>query len=317
MMRKITTVLIAVTALTACERVALWTTPAKKASEGQSTAAKQAEQSFWQSLHGGRYQDIPHLEKQFTSAYLANPNDATLAARLGFLHIWKLTERARQTLQSPLITDEARLAKSYFSQAVLMKPDNPIYLGFYADTQLATGQIDKDDREQVRGYFNGKSAIAAWPEFNYFTIGYAMSSLPASDDHFQEGLDWQWATLDRCIKQRISRTNPDYSAFMKLETQSGRMRVCWNSDKAPHNFEGFFMNMGDMLVKAGDWQTGVKIYKNARLSKTYSKWPFKQMLEQRIKQAQENVIYFNQDHATADRAIMFNSGYGCAVCHQK
>ena len=40
---------------------------------------------------------------------------------------------------------------------------------------------------------------------------------------------------------------------MTLETKEGARRACWNSRIAPHNLEGFFLNMGDMLVKSGDW----------------------------------------------------------------
>jgi len=39
---------------------------------------------------------------------------------------------------------------------------------------------------------------------------------------------------------------------MSKKTKEGKKRVCWNSWIAPHNFEGFFLNMGDMLVKSGD-----------------------------------------------------------------
>ncbi|HSW70631.1 MAG TPA: hypothetical protein VLH77_01470, partial [Gammaproteobacteria bacterium] len=123
---------------------------------------------------------------------------------------------------------------------------------------------------------------------------------------------------DRCTNTKINRTNPDYRPFMVLETTQGRQRACWNSWIAPHNFEGFFLNMGDMLVKQGDWQTGIKIYKNARLSRTYSSWPYRDRLEKRIQNAKENVAYFRKENEPSpDRRILFNSGYGCAACHQR
>ena len=52
--------------------------------------------------------------------------------------------------------------------------------------------------------------------------------------------------------------------------------------------------MGDMLVKAGDWQTAQKIYANAKLSREYGSWKFQAILEERIKQAQSNVAIFNE-----------------------
>ena len=34
--------------------------------------------------------------------------------------------------------------------------------------------------------------------------------------------------------------------------------------------------MGDMLVKAGDWQPARRLYQNAKLSVTHSQWPFRE-----------------------------------------
>ena len=107
---------------------------------------------------------------------------------------------------------------------------------------------------------------------------------------------------------------------MHLQTQQGPKRACWNSWIAPHNFEGFFLNMGDMLVKAGDWQTAQRIYSNAKLSSTYAQWPYRRALEERIRDARDNVTAFN---ASADaggsepRRIMIDSVFSCMACHQQ
>ena len=200
-------------------------------------------------------------------AYLQNPNNPNLTAHMGFLHMWKIAERKRLTTNNPLITNEMVLAEHYFKKALKLNPKNPIYQGFLGDAMLAQGQITKNQREEVRGYFQLKKAIAAWPEFNYFTAAYPMSTLPANSKHFKQALEWLWLTLDLCAGEKIDRKNPDFSKYMNQKTDSGSKRACWNSTIAPYNFEGYFMNMGDMLVKAGDWQTGILIYKNAMLSR--------------------------------------------------
>ncbi|WP_238400366.1 hypothetical protein [Legionella bononiensis] len=303
--------------LVGCEQVALMSTPPKQAKASKDKLAIQAKHHFWNSLHHGRYQDIPRVSYLLTAAYLENPDDSQLAAYLGFTHIWKITERSRVHDQSPLITNEIILSKKYFLDALELDPHNPIYQGFYGDTQLIEGQIYQDKQEEVRGYFTLKKAIHEWPQFNYFTAGYPMSSLPADSDHFKEGLTWQWKTLDLCTGTKINRKNPDYQPFMNKEIRTGQQRACWNSTIAPHNFEGFFMNMGDMLIKSGDVETGTIIYKNAKLSKTYSLWPYKEMLEQRILNARENAVNFNKISSPPGKDILFNSGYGCVICHQK
>lgn len=302
--------------LTACEKIALWNTPSKTPRASNSRLAAQADHYFWRTLHQGRYEDIPQADRLLMAAYLENPNDPKIAAHLGFLHIWSITERYRVPYKNPLIPNQIVLSKKYFADAVQLDPQNPIYQGFYGDTMLVEGQIFQDKREQVRGYFVLKDAIHEWPEFNYFTAGYPMSSLPPHSDKFKEGLKWQWKTMDLCAGVKINRQNPDFSPFMRRETLIGKQRACWNSPIAPHNFEGFFMNMGDMLVKSGDSKTAISIYQNAKLSKTYPKWPYKAMLEQRILHAKANESYFNQEGRGPNQKIMFNSGYGCVVCHQ-
>jgi hypothetical protein len=67
----------------------------------------------------------------------------------------------------------------------------------------------------------------------------------------QNAVDHKWQNLDACVEEKVDRHTVQYDKFMAREATAGRKRVCWNSWIAPHNFEGFFLNMGDMLVKAG------------------------------------------------------------------
>lgn len=302
--------------LTACENLALLMTPAKKPIPSHTRLSQQAEQTFWDTLHKGQYEKIPYSQKLLMAAYLENPNDPQLAAHLGFLHIWRITERARLKSNEPDIVNEIILSKKYFGDAMELNPRDARIQGFLGDTMLVEGTIFHDQKEEVRGYFQLKRAIKMWPEFNYFTAGYPMSNLSPQSEHFQEGLAWQWKTMDLCAETKIDPNHPDFSPYMQKETQQGPKRACWNSWIAPHNFEGFFLNMGDMLVKNGDWQTAIKIYNNAKLSKQFTSWPYKNLLNERIQQAKENVSQFQMTNHARNK-ILFNSGYGCVVCHQK
>lgn len=282
----------------------------------QSVQAKHAQQLFWETLHSGHYNDIPKSEYQLMAAFLQNPNDPSLAAHLGFLHIWSITERQRLKDIPPTIVNHIVLSKFYFSNAVELDENDARYLGFYGDATLVEGKIFHNEREQVAGYFTLKRAIQQWPEFNYFTAGYVMSVLPPDSKEYKEGLEWQWKTLDLCADKKIDRQHPDFSPYMKQITHTGPKRACWNSWIVPYNFEGFFMNMGDMLVKTGDWKTALIIYQNAKLDGSYSSWPYRGMLQARINNAKNNVANFQKDYISQDKTIMFNSGYGCVVCHQ-
>jgi len=119
-------------------------------------------------------------------------------------------------------------------------------LGFLGGAMVAEGTVDQNEKLIRRGYYTLRDAIEAWPEFNLFTAGFVMSRTPSGSSQFREAVEWQWRTLDLCAEARIDRKNPDYSKAMALETRQGVKRACWNSWIAPHNFEGFFLNMGDM-----------------------------------------------------------------------
>jgi tetratricopeptide (TPR) repeat protein len=312
----LTVVMIGVAGCALWERVAVMAAPKKEAAASRSEAASKADELFWNTFHKGEYDKIQDALEVLTAAYLRTPNDAKTAAHIAWLHNWRIAERARMDSAPATITDDTILARRYFQEAVKLDPSDARYLGFLAGHTLAEGALHKDERLSREGYFMMLDAIKAWPEFNWFTGGYVMSRLPADSPRFREGLEWQWQTLDKCIEGPLDRTNPDYSRYMGKETTEGRKRVCWNSWIAPHNFEGFFLNMGDMLVKSGDWQTAQQIYANARLSRTYAAWKYQSVLEDRIHRAQANVALLNAESGTPKVRMMINSEFSCMACHQ-
>ncbi len=297
--------------------IAIIAAPSKEAAISRSDAAFKADELFWKTFHGGEYDKIQSTLAVLTAAYLKDPNDAKTAAHIAWLHNWRVAERARIASPAATITDNTFVARRYFEEAVKLDPSDARYLGFLAGHTMAEGSLHKDERLTRKGYFMMLDAINAWPEFNLFTGGYVMSRLPADSPQFREGLEWQWEVLDKCIGEKLDRANPDFAQYLSLETTRGPKRACWNSWIAPHNLEGFFLNMGDMLVKAGDWQTGRKIYANARLLKTYPTWRYHGVVEDRIARAQANVALLNAKEGTTAVRIMIDSEFACMACHQQ
>jgi hypothetical protein len=306
--------------LQGCGYFAEHTAPRKVPTLERTAPAIEADKLFWSTLHSGGYANIQSALEAETAAYLADPADALTAAHVGWLHIWRLSERARLASVPASITDDAVLARRYFEEAVALNPHEARFLGFLASATLADGHINQDESITRRGYFLMRDAIQAWPEFNLFTAGYVMSDLPADSKNFKEALAWQWRDIDVCIGEKLDRKNPQFARYVHLETHEGPKRACWNSWIAPHNFEGFFMNMGDMLVKSGDWQTGARIYAIAKLSTTYAKWPYRDVLEKRITDAPRNGADFRTAASNApvgSPRMMSATEYSCMACHQE
>ena len=305
-----------------CGYVAEHTAPKKQATTQRTAAAVRADEVFWKVFHGGAYDEVPQALDTLAGAYLQDPSDAVTAAHVAWLHMWRFVESSRLEHVGPTITDEALLAQQYFQQAVALNPGEARYLGFLAAATLAAGSINRDERETRRGYYELLDSIDAWPEFNLFTAGYVMSRQPADSARFRQGLEWEWRNADVCAEAKVNRSHPDYAAFMFHATTTGNKRACWNSWIAPHNLEGFFLNMGDMLVASGDWRTAQVIYANARLSPTYSEWMYRDILEQRIVNAQSNVAAFRAplNAAASDRTaphMMIAEDFACMACHRQ
>lgn len=312
--------LLAIAALVGCSYMAVPSGPGTQAIESRTQVSLQADELFWKVLHEGRYEEIPVVLEALNAAYLADPNDAVTAAHIGWMHIWRLAEGSRLDRPSPtMINDSAVLARRYFQKAVELNPHEPRYLGFLGATTMTEGRIHNDPTLARRGYAIKRDAIKAWPEFNLFTAGYGASAHPVESKFFTEALEWQWRTLELCTGSKINRTNPDVGSYAALATSEGPKRVCWNSWIAPHNYEGFFLNMGDMLVKSGDWRTAQKIYAAAKQSPTYAQWKFRDVLEARIANAEANVAVFRTSAKNPDPSqprMMISSSFACIACHQ-
>lgn len=290
----------------------------------RSPAALQADALFWQTFHAGDYAHIQASLEAETGAHLRAPDDGATTAHVAFLHMWRISERGRQARVAPSITDDAVLARSYFERALAQSPHDARLQGFLASAMLAEAGIQHDPLLQQQAMGAMQQAIKAWPAFNLFTAGYVMSSLDASSAGFKQALAWQWDNLDVCTREKVNRRQPDVARLSdrieSIPADARDHRACNDTAIAPHNQEGFFLNMGDMLVKSGDWQTARTIYAAAKLSPGYANWPYRQVLEQRIADAQSNVARFNeasQPGSNPPVRMMLTSTFSCMACHQQ
>lgn len=279
-------------------------------------AAILADTVFWRTFHAGAYDSIPRAMIALKAAYLQRPSDAVTASHIGFLHTWRIAERARLTQQLPSITDDAILGRYYFERANgLATTYDPRIHGFTAVMKIIEGGIHRDSALVAAGRLHGDEAIKRWPEFNLFSVGYALSTRGHSSSAFKDALEMQWRTLDLCRREKVSRTDPTIQKSIGEgldEPDMMKRRACYNSWIAPHNIEGFFLNMGDMVMRSGDWHTATRVYALARQSSSYQSWPYRDLLETRILEAERSVPEFQGE----GKRMMLVSRAACVACHQ-
>ena len=119
----------------------------------------------------------------------------------------------------------------------------------------------------------------------------------------------QWRNIEECLDKNIGRNLIDITELLKKEKTETRelyLRACYNSKIAPYNFQGFFLNFGDMLAKNDQPKLAFQAYQAAKKQKDYQTWPHKSVLEDKI-------INISKKKPS----LMIESAHSCMACHQK
>lgn len=318
---KKTIVFVLLISLCSCGFIATTFTENKNYEFVETEVSKTANKYFWDNYHLGNYDSIPRIIEKLSIALQANPKDIVSTSHLGFVHIWALSERQRLTKPNPSITEHVFLSHKYFQESNLMNPHDSRVLGFLADLKLAEGTTLENKKEVTQGYFLGLKSIKKWQQFNKFTLGYFFSRLDTTNNNFQKGLKWQYSTIDDCACEKNTKKDLN-AAVQKIKKNKDPKinRACWNTWIAPHNWEGFCLNWGDMLTKNGEIEEAKKIYLLAKESDSYNEWMYKDVLEKRILEVNTNKIEFNKKideiNLHNQKVILYNSKISCMSCHQ-
>lgn len=298
----------------------------------KSQAEEELDKSFIGSLTSGEFEKIDHYISQYSALLPTDPAvtpNPRILARLGFLNIWRFAERFRQLsagasfdqATSQVMFESLGACAEYFNKATEIDQKSSIYRGFAADCNLAMAESPNGEKYGMKGLELAAQAIRRNPDFNLFTVAYVLTSLPAERPEFNLGMEMMWKNLDVCFATKIDRSNPDVSGFLRDFMPIGNKRFCLNSETSPHNFEGFFMIFGDLLVKTGQPAIAKIMYANAKLLPSFYTWPSKDSLIQKIATADQNVALYKlpvlpmtkPTHGT----ITFHTDKSCMVCHQK
>lgn len=133
----------------------------------------------------------------------------------------------------------------------------------------------------------------------------------------------QWRNLEACLCRDIDREKPNLQDIDQIPERVAndyrKSRACTNSWIAPHNVEGFLLNLGDMLVKQQNLIAAREVYRAIRKVKEFEAWPYRHVLVDRIANMEENVALFRRPAQVLkdNQQVFIRTTYGCMGCHQK
>ena len=189
----------------------------------------------------------------------------------------------------------------------------PGYLGI---TTVHLGQQGNDPDLIAKGDQMLDFAAYQFPEFNNFNRWAAHNTDPKDSDSYKKALDSLWQALDTCAGTTIDRSNPDLKPYLYLQTATGRKKACWSEGTlAPHSFEGFMLNLGNGLVKAGQVEAAKVIFANARYADHYSDWPYRKYLEEVANSDLNARAALYADGNSLNDPPLGIPNRGCSYCH--
>jgi hypothetical protein len=160
-------------------------------------------------------------------------------------------------------------------------------------------------------------AVAAWPEFNLFCLGLAYDQLPAFHPDYGKAVDAALDNVDACLGEHVDRDVPDISKYLGQATTEGPKRACWNTWLAPHNAEGFYLWVGDLLVKQGKVAAAKVMYANVPRIAEYAQWPYRHLLDDRMRSDLDAkaALYQDADPKNDPPFGGEEENRRCVVCH--
>jgi hypothetical protein len=273
---------------------------------------------FFDDFHASRYSQSAARAAELDVAAEADPTAGRLSFDRALAHNWHLQELGRApSKDAAAIQAEQRSLPGLFEVAYKNNPTDP-RVGCFLGLQLVgAGRAMKDDQLFLQGIGVLHKAVEQWPEFNLFCLGLAYDQLPASDPDYKKAVDAALDNVDACAGEPVDRNNPDISKYVSQATSEGPKRACWNTWIAPHNAEGFYLWVGDLLVKQGKVSAARAAYNDVKLIPEYEQWPFKHLLTDRLSANLDAKAALYQDADPSNDPAFGGEEVSrrCAVCH--
>jgi hypothetical protein len=273
---------------------------------------------FLSDFHASRYSHAAARAAELDQAAEADPGHGRLSFDRALAHNWHLQEWRRDPNPDPAaLQAEGQSLLGMFQTAYENNPDDHRVGCFYGLQLVGAGRATANDALVQQGIAVLERAVEGWPEFNGFCLGLAYDQLPASHPDYAKALDAAFANVDICVDQSIDRDNPDITPYLSQATSTGVKRACWNDEIAPHNAEGFYLWIGDLLVKQGKVAAARVAYNNVKLIKEYPSWPYRSLVEDRLSADLDAkaALYHDADPSNDPPFGGEEVGRRCVVCH--
>ena len=277
-----------------------------------------AEELFWDAFVASEYERVGELSDALKAAVEARPDDSYPALLRGLLYMWALVERERDPSIGPAeLLAYSNEADTWLGKAYELNPADLRALGWRGAIKVKVGLYTGNEALVTEG----KAMVDKSKEYSALFSTYLQSTryeeLSSADPDFALGVALKFDVLDLCVGEPIDRDNPDYAPHMAKATTEGLTRFCWNIPEAPHNFEGYQANLGELVLKQGNVDTAKVLFNNVKLSPDYETWPLRPRFETMLADDLAERASRYQDADPDNDPEGYTGPYACGTCHAK
>ena len=266
------------------------------------------------ALESDDYAALPGVIEALDARLEAEPDDGTIAFYAGAMHLWRLTRlrtdlqgNARQAAED--VSDTLRL----LDRAHTLRPRSEHAAAFLGIARLAISGLARDETGIEQGRQVLRDAMPLHPAYVSGVRAIALGALPRTHPGFAEAIE--------AIGENFAACGLSGSGDLGLSVtypegrQTSARRVCNDEGVVAHVWEGIFLTFGDVLVKGGDAARGRALYLNARAAPGYASWTLRDLLEERIAQADERAALYLDDNPDNDPPTWMEEDRICVGCH--
>jgi len=257
--------------------------------------------------------DVRSSVVELDRATAIDPKDGYAMFYSGALRLMLLaqTSTLRDVIELPSLISEVltRLEKAHE-----LLPDDFRVTSFLALSQTMAGGLLGDPKQLDEGLRVFELGLEQHKPYGHFLRALALAPQPRDDPKFELAVSDMLAVATEC-------GYPDGDATARYSypsdpSNSVSPHVCLNEGFVPHVWEGVFLAYGDIALKAG-WKAedARALYRSAQSAPGYDTWPFADVLEARIDDA-DNRAKRHQDRNPFNDPELWGTQI-CAGCHQR
>ncbi len=282
-------------------------------SKPSPSTEESATSAAYAALTAGAQDKVTEVIANLDAAVAKDPGDGRAMFYSAIMRFWQLGEEIDLPSNALDELTEAKTTVDHFRKAQAALPNDDRAPAFGGLAKVVIGKIISDSGMQSEGMSDIDHGIQIFPSYSYFLRALASAESPADSDDFAAVLPSLNAVLDTCNAKKDSSGGPVYD---KGPLPSA-LRVCNDEGIVPHVWEGFLINYGDLLLKAGKGADQARtMYQAATLAPHFDRWPFASALQDRIDQADSRAALYADGDPSNDPKIWMQDGHICTGCHQ-